>query len=230
MDITDRYVNINIVDPKKFLDVAGLVDRDDFITDMIVLRKKWKVIKPYQKKKNQSWSKLPPFKELVPKEKDVLKKVNEMEELVQFMKDMFVLKDNPVDDLKHKEQVMCEFRKKESWKRFPDLYFQHDVMKLRRSYQKSPNFDQIIICSVVYATVVMADDYKTCEIGLRYQGEALWQPFHEPKPTISFYPLVKPEEILELFRKEGEKVLTQYQKEYIKGLVFDHDTISLFRN
>jgi hypothetical protein len=72
----------------------------------------------------------------------------------------------------------------------------------------------------------MADDYKTCEIGLSYQGEALWEPFHEPKPTISFYPLVKPEEILELFRKEGEKVLTQYQKEYIKGFVFDHDTIS----
>ena len=219
------YTTIKIDDPKRFLDVAALVDRPDFITDILVLRKKWKINKPYLRKKGQSWNELPLFEEQIPKKGDILKRVDETEKSLQFMRDMFILKDQPEEDLKYKEQVMRAFRKKESWKRFPDLYFRYDVMRLRKKYKKPPNFDQIIISTALYATVIQSD-YKTCEIGLFYPGDSLWQVFHETQPTLTFYPLVTIDEVKTLFQKEGEKVLKKYQDKYLKGMMFDHDTIS----
>lgn len=225
MNTPDGHVDIQIDDPKKLLDVCSLLDRPDFILDVFALRKKWRITKSYPRIKNKLWQELPPFKEQVPKEKEFTKKYLELERSIQFMKDMFVLKDTADEDISHKERTMSKFKQNKSWRRFPDLYFRYDVMELRKKYRKPPNFDQIIICATLYATV-LADDYKTCGMGLNYAGESLWQVFHEPQPIISFYPLVTLNDIIVLFQKEGEKALQEYQNIYLKGKVFDHDTIS----
>lgn len=225
MDLPNNHVDIRIDDLKKYLDVCSLVDRPDFITDMLTLRKKWKIAKPYPRIKNKPWTELLPFKEQIPKEKNFVKKYLEAKRSLQFMKEMFMLKDAPEKDIGYKERVMSEFKQNKSWRRFPDLYFAYDTMELRKKYQKPPNFDQIVICAALYSCI-LPEDYKTCEIGLSFAGNALWQPFHESVPSISFYPLVNLDDIINLFQKEGEKILKDYQKKYIKGMVTNKDVVS----
>ena len=74
MHTPDGHVDIQIDDPKKFLDVCSLLDRPDFILDVFALRKKWRITKFYPRIKNKLWQELPPFKEQVPKEKEFTKK------------------------------------------------------------------------------------------------------------------------------------------------------------
>lgn len=207
-------IAIKIKDKGKYADVASVVDRDDFLNDVLFLRKRKKLKRLLPYNSNQHWASDSIWGASV---KD-LEKYNDaiapFEEVLQ--------NTNATSELPHEERVVLMRKFKKADRILPGNAFQQDIQKIRRKYHKSTNFDRIIAHAVLYGEI-RDEDYVTCEIDIDYPEVDIVDCDREPKPVITFYPHVHLKDIQELLKKNLEYILQKYQKEVLGGKLVTYD-------
>lgn len=218
MSIRIKPIVIRIKDKKRFGDVAFLVDREDFIVDIMRLRKKWRLSdKLLRLTDKRNWSTFPwklPDKKTY---KSYKKKLPLIEKKIFDMNYMDKL------GIKEREDLLKEYE--ELVRCIPSENFSWDIRELRKKYKKPPNFDRIIAKSLLYG-IVLDSDYITVELKI-VKPELDYIPyFKEPELNLIFYPLAKLEEIQAKYKEGAQELIKEYEKYYIGGKVLDSDTVS----
>lgn len=209
MNIPIESVKITIKDNKYYTDVALLVDRDDFLSDLFKLRKKWgldKDLLEYHPKK--LWLSFPwggtkeqrdkYFKAIAPFEKR-MENAALMDILVQQGKF---------------ENFMKDYEKARRIWPAEDFYL--DIQDIRRKYRRPYQFDKIIGHAVIYG-IVRDEDYIPCEMEILWPELEFYQYSKEPELIVKFSPLAKREDIRKLITKE----ISRYRIEYEKNVLGD---------
>lgn len=207
-------IKIEIEDVRRYADVAFLVDREDFLNDLVRLRKRFgfESVRKYDSGKHWAANRWDVNSELLLKHSDAVAPFEDKLQDTNYMSDLTIAERNKLYD---------EYQK--ASRILPENAFFQDIQKLRRKYKKSPNFDRIIAHAVIYGEV-RDDDYVTCEIGIDYPEIEFVDYDKEAKPAITFYPLVQMDDIKKLLEEKVEEVLKKYQKEVLDGTLIDYDT------
>lgn len=220
MNITP--VKINISDLRKFAYVAFLVDRDDFLQDMINLRKKWRLDKhllSFQPTKR--WFTFP-----WRVSKSQMEKYEKATEKLE--NTSFNLNITGKMSVKDKNKFLNSLEKSE--RLLPSNDFQFSVTTLRKKYHRPPNFDRIIAHTVLYGKVA-DQDYVTCEAKIIYPELEFPQYFQDPKLVIDLNPPVKIDDIVDKIKNDLPNKILEYEKNFIEGKIKEYDTMpSIKRN
>lgn len=208
-------VGIEIEDPKRFGYVAFLVDREDFITDLLFLRRKWKLDKKLLVRDSNSWRNY--FLSLASEKQ----KASYEKKIQPFERKGFDLNYVRGLDNEARQQFFEEYDKTE--RILPLNQFEFEIKVLCKKYKRTPNFAEIIACAVVYGSV-RDEDYTVTEVSLVYPEVDIPGHFQEdPELKIKFYPTVTPQEIIKVFQEKAPALIKEYEQKYIGGNVFDYD-------
>jgi hypothetical protein len=208
-------IKINITDERRYTDVAFLVDRDDFLNDLLALRKVKKMKEEFPYGFAEHWAldsiwgvtreQLFKYNDSVAPYEDVLQNTNKMAELsINERNKLF-------DDYKKVQRIL------------PGNAFEQDIQDIRRKFHKPKNFDRIIAHAVLYGEI-RDEDYVTTEIDIDYPEIEFVDYDKEARPVIVFYPLVQLSEIEELLKDKADEILQKYQKNVLGGKLITYDT------
>ncbi|KKS96370.1 MAG: hypothetical protein UV73_C0011G0042 [Candidatus Gottesmanbacteria bacterium GW2011_GWA2_43_14] len=208
-------VAIKITDLRKFAEVAFLVDRDDFLQDLIKLRKKWGLDKQLLL--------LPPTKPWFTFPWQV--KDSQLESYIKATVKLETADANSNKmgkmSIKDKNKYLRNLKKTE--RLLPSNDFRSGIMDLRKKYRRPPNFDRIIAHSVIYGEVTN-QDFISCEAKIIYPEQEFPQYFQDTKLVIELYPPVKTEEIEKIIKNVLPAQVKKYEKHFIRGNIEDYDT------
>jgi len=212
-------IEIEIEDPKKFANVAFLVDKADFLEDAAKLRQKWvqnSLVVPYEK--YYDW-----YSNKFHKPSKILFKKHH-EELAKYQnKYRFKVGEGiPAQAKKELERV---------YRILPQWDFHFDMLHLTSKYHRPRFFVRVAIVATVCGKVT-DKDYESVYINTTPMGIPISiSPIAPAYPwllefELRFSPWTKETEIVEAFRsfKNSEKSFEYYEK--VWGKILNPDTIS----
>lgn len=206
-------IKIQIEDDRRFADVAFLLDRDDFLKDVVKIRKSSGLaVQIYDSSKqwtDDRWN--------TPLEAR-LKHSEATQDLENQLQDMNYMFDLPIEG---KIAVLDAYRKAD--RMLPENAFTQDIKAIRKKYKKAPNFDRIIAQAVLYGEV-RDEDYITCELEIDRPEVDIVDYDKEARVVVVLYPFVKSDDIEKIVREKAEKVLNEYQDQWLGGTLVNHDT------
>ncbi len=208
MSIKIAPVDIGISNPKRFADVAFLVDRDDFLADILKLRKKFSKyhtlpLKSPPHKKN--WFTFPWRVSMAQMEK-YSKAVKPLEKIA------FDLNQTSEMDIKEKEAFLKSYEKAE--RLLPQNDFRFSILDIRKKYKRPPNSDRIIAHAALYNKIA-DEDYVTSEASIKHPELEFPQYFDDPQIIITVYPGFDKDDIEGLLKNKVYRLMEENQKEYI---------------
>ena len=208
MDIKIKPIEIDIDDLKSYCDIAFLVDKDDFLQDVIKARKEWGIIKTF-KSLNDWYNELKLNRCGVPATKDIplphgevgLKEIEKRKGLIHMYQD--------------------------NLQKFIRLTGKFDLLSqsLRKKYMRTPNFDLVIKQAISCGRV---EAYQNTYATFEYPEPitSIKNPFNEPRIAIIVTPNTRKEDVIKVFDEQ----VAQYQDEYFvnhpTAKVLMSDTIS----
>ncbi len=201
-------VDIQINDAKKFLDVAFLIDREDFLEELYESRKRWQKFERLPiERQSKYWMDFPWLKE--DKENFEMEK-RRYSELNETLGDSEKAEEL---DLFEKHALIDEVTELRQTIFLDRFYF--EVKRLRKKFRRPPNFDQIIAHAILYG-VVTEEDYITCDARVAFPDSIDPQ---EPEVVITLYPLFREEEVLRVLREEIPGLMEEYESEFSENLI-----------
>lgn len=206
-------IKIQIEDGRRFADVAFLLDRDDFLKDVVKIRKSSGLaVQTYDSSKHWTddrWN--------TPIEAR-LKHSEATQELENQLQDLNYMLDLSIEE---KIDVLEKFRKAD--RILPENAFRQDIQRIRKKYKKAPNFDRIIAHAVLYGEV-RDEDYITCDIEIDRPEVDIVDYDREARVVVVIYPNVKPIDVAKIIQEKSEKVFKEYQEKWLRGSLVNYDT------
>lgn len=202
-------IKINIKDNKYYADVAFLLDRGDFLSDLKMLRKKWNLDKKLLPYTNVNKTFPPTNAGLINASGKVGISLEKKLSNLYYMDTL---------SLEEREKLLLDWKKSlridPSW----DFYF--DIKDLRNKYHRPYNFDRIIETALLHG-IVENGDYITCELTiLRHENEFL-QYFEDEEIAIKFSPLSKMSDIRKVVTENIKGIRASYEKTVLGGKLFN---------
>lgn len=204
---------IDFKDPKKFANVAYLLDREDFLKEVLQfrdrLRKQTRVLLPLQWEPGTQWdSEL--WNPLSLKELDELDK--------QFRKAAKSYLIATVDDAVTEEvKIALELTIRKN----PSEGFLLDVKELRKKYHQSLLMEKVIAKAVIY-NEVHEEDYPGCYVEILSPTLDFFFNYDEPALVIVIDPTTRAEDLKQVYDEQLSKMQTQYKK---IGMALDYDVV-----